>query len=74
MMKTTKSIIYHQDQTVPVGVVWMGLNKPSYGIHGSPIPEGISRQSSLGCIRLTNWDGARIGAVIENGLRRFEIR
>lgn len=51
----------------PVGVVWMGLNKPSYGIHGSPVPEGISRQSSLGCIRLTNWDVLELVAVIENG-------
>lgn len=57
----------------PVGVVWMGLNKPSYGIHGSPIPEGISRQSSLGCIRLTNWDVLELVAVIENGAT-VEIR
>lgn len=40
----------------PVGVVWLGLSRPSYGIHGSPVPEGISRQASLGCVRLTNWD------------------
>lgn len=57
----------------PVGVVWMGLNKPSYGIHGSPVPEGISRQSSLGCIRLTNWDVLELVAVIENGAT-VEIR
>lgn len=57
----------------PVGVVWMGLNKPSYGIHGSPIPEGISRQSSLGCIRLTNWDVLELYANIQNGAS-VEIR
>ncbi|MFB6349317.1 L,D-transpeptidase family protein [Moraxella sp. ZJ142] len=57
----------------PVGVAWMGLNKPSYGIHGSPIPEGISRQASLGCIRLTNWDVLELFAVIENGAT-VEIR
>ena len=51
----------------PVGVVWMGLNKPSYGIHGSPVPEGISRQSSLGCIRLTNWDVLELSANIDVG-------
>lgn len=50
----------------PVGVVWMGLNKPSYGIHGSPMPEGISRQSSLGCIRLTNWDVLELFSVISD--------
>lgn len=55
----------------PVGVVWLGLSKPSYGIHGSPLPEGISRQSSLGCVRLTNWDvlevfdNIDVGATVE---------
>ncbi|MGP5134218.1 L,D-transpeptidase family protein [Psychrobacter cibarius] len=51
----------------PVGVVWMGLSKPSYGIHGSPKPEGISRQASAGCVRLTNWDVLEVYANIENG-------
>ena len=51
----------------PVGVVWMGLSKPSYGLHGSPVPEGISRQASHGCIRLTNWDVLEVYANIENG-------
>lgn len=57
----------------PVGVVWMGLSKPSYGIHGSPVPEGISRQASLGCVRLTNWDVLELYAVIDNGAT-VEIR
>ncbi|MBU5616090.1 L,D-transpeptidase family protein [Psychrobacter sp. TAE2020] len=51
----------------PVGVVWMGLSKPSYGLHGSPTPEGISRQASAGCVRLTNWDVLEVYANIENG-------
>lgn len=51
----------------PVGVVWMGLSKPSYGIHGSPVPEGISRQASAGCVRLTNWDVLEVYANIEKG-------
>lgn len=51
----------------PVGVVWMGLSKPSYGLHGSPKPEGISRQGSAGCVRLTNWDVLEVYANIENG-------
>ncbi len=53
----------------PVGVVWMGLSKPSYGIHGSPVPEGISRQASAGCVRLTNWDVLEVYANIENGAK-----
>nr|WP_227679597.1 L,D-transpeptidase family protein [Psychrobacter sp. Pi2-51] len=51
----------------PVGVVWMGMSKPSYGLHGSPVPEGISRQGSAGCVRLTNWDVLEVYANIENG-------
>ena len=40
----------------PVGVVWMALSKPHYGIHGTEDPESIGYVSSHGCIRLTNWD------------------
>lgn len=51
----------------PVGSVWIGLSKPSYGIHGSPDPDRISRQASAGCIRLTNWDALALLGVIQNG-------
>lgn len=51
----------------PVGLVWIGLSKPSYGIHGSPDPARISRQASAGCIRLTNWDALALLGVIQNG-------
>lgn len=62
-----KSYILPPGPNSPVGVVWMGLNKPSYGIHGSPVPEGISRQASLGCVRLTNWDVLELSSNIEVG-------
>jgi len=51
----------------PVGSVWIGLSKPSYGIHGSPDPARISRQASAGCVRLTNWDALALLGVIQNG-------
>ena len=44
----------------PVGVVWIDLSKPHYGIHGTPSPETIGRAESHGCVRLTNWDAARL--------------
>ena len=50
----------------PVGSVWIGLSKPSYGIHGSPDPERISRQASAGCVRLTNWDALSLLGVIKS--------
>ena len=40
----------------PVGVAWIGLDKPGYGIHGTPAPEQIGRTESHGCFRLANWD------------------
>ena len=50
----------------PVGKVWIGLSKPSYGIHGSPDPDRISRQASAGCVRLTNWDALSLLGVIDD--------
>ncbi|MDG1301198.1 MAG: L,D-transpeptidase [Opitutae bacterium] len=40
----------------PVGTVWIGLNLPSYGIHGTPEPEKVGRTESSGCFRLANWN------------------
>nr|WP_240320916.1 murein L,D-transpeptidase [Sphingomonas crusticola] len=51
----------------PVGVVWMDLNKPHYGIHGTSTPETIGRTESHGCIRLSNWDAARLSLMVRPG-------
>lgn len=51
----------------PVGVVWMDLNKPHYGIHGTPVPENIGRTASHGCVRMTNWDAARLSLMVKPG-------
>ncbi len=42
----------------PVGVAWIGLNRPGYGMHGTPVPELVGRTESHGCFRLANWDAA----------------
>ena len=44
----------------PVGVAWMGLDKPGYGIHGTPSPEQVGRTESHGCFRLANWDAEHL--------------
>jgi lipoprotein-anchoring transpeptidase ErfK/SrfK len=44
----------------PVGIVWIGLNKKGIGIHGTDSPDTIGRSGSHGCIRLANWDAARL--------------
>ncbi len=51
----------------PVGILWMGLNKPGIGIHGTNNPETIGRAGSHGCIRMANWDAARIKDLVSVG-------
>ena len=53
----------------PVGVAWMGLNLPGYGIHGTPRPESIGNAESHGCFRLANWNAARLFAMCQSGTR-----
>lgn len=55
----------------PVGVIWLDLSKPHYGIHGTPRPQTIGRAESHGCIRLTNWDAARLSLMVKPGTPAF---
>ena len=52
----------------PVGVVWIDLSKPHYGIHGTPEPSQIGHTQSHGCIRLTNWDAERLATMVSPGM------
>jgi len=51
----------------PVGIVWMGINKKHYGIHGTPEPGHISRSQSSGCVRLTNFAAQAVATAVEVG-------
>ncbi|WP_267387326.1 L,D-transpeptidase family protein [Sphingomonas sp. GC_Shp_3] len=51
----------------PVGVVWLDLSKEHYGIHGTPEPTTIGRAESHGCIRLANWNAARLAMMVKPG-------
>lgn len=53
----------------PVGVVWIDLSKEHYGIHGTPEPASIGRAESNGCVRLTNWDAARLAQMVKPGVK-----
>jgi hypothetical protein len=44
----------------PVGTAWIGLDRPGYGIHGTPKPELIGRTESHGCFRLANWNAEHL--------------
>jgi lipoprotein-anchoring transpeptidase ErfK/SrfK len=51
----------------PVGIVWIGLNLENYGLHGTPEPGRVGHGESHGCVRLTNWDAARVAALVKSG-------
>ena len=51
----------------PVGVAWIDLSKPHYGIHGTPLPASIGKTQSHGCIRLTNWDVTALASSVAGG-------
>jgi lipoprotein-anchoring transpeptidase ErfK/SrfK len=51
----------------PVGIMWIALNKKGIGIHGTNTPDSIGRAASHGCIRLANWDVARLATKIKSG-------
>ncbi len=53
----------------PVGVAWIGLNRPGYGIHGTPSPEQVGRTESHGCFRLANWNAEYLRQMSWVGLR-----
>jgi lipoprotein-anchoring transpeptidase ErfK/SrfK len=53
----------------PVGVVWIDLSKPHYGIHGTPEPRTIGHTESHGCVRLTNWDAAAVANLVTVGTK-----
>lgn len=53
----------------PVGVAWIDISKDHYGIHGTPEPQLIGRTESHGCIRLTNWDVARLAQMVKSGVK-----
>ena len=65
----TSKFIIQPGPNNPVGSVWIGLNRPSYGIHGTPEPEKVGRTESSGCFRLANWNAETVLNSIEVGTR-----
>lgn len=65
--KDAKPAILPPGPNSPVGIVWMGINKEHYGIHGTAEPGHISRSQSSGCVRLTNWAAQAVTTAVEIG-------
>jgi len=66
-----RSLLLPPGPNNPVGVAWIGLNRPGYGIHGTPIPEHVGRTQSHGCFRLANWDALTLLELAWTGLPVF---
>jgi lipoprotein-anchoring transpeptidase ErfK/SrfK len=51
----------------PVGVIWLGLSKPHWGLHGTPEPGRVGREETNGCVHLTNWDALKLSSIASAG-------
>lgn len=52
----------------PVGLVWIDLSKPTYGIHGTAEPAEIDKTVSNGCVHMTNWDALELAKLVSTGV------
>lgn len=52
----------------PVGLCWVALDLPGYGMHGTPTPEFIGKTGSHGCFRLANWDALKYAGYVKKGM------
>ena len=67
-VKSTKPFTINSGPNNPVGSMWIGLSQPGYGIHGTNEPSRVSKSESHGCVRLTNWDAARLAQSLKEGV------
>lgn len=62
-----KKMIPSGDPRNVLGSRWLGLSKPSYGIHGTTDPGSIGRSVTDGCVRLKNSDIEELYAIVPEG-------
>jgi lipoprotein-anchoring transpeptidase ErfK/SrfK len=63
----TSKMIIPPGPNNPVGLAWVSLSLPGYGIHGTPDPMEISRSGSHGCFRLANWNAVKVFKSVTRG-------
>ena len=66
--ENTKNMKIPPGPNGPVGTVWIGLDKPTYGIHGTAEPSPVGKHFSHGCARLTNWDAETLAGMVKPGV------
>jgi len=50
-----------------LGSRWLGIDLPSYGLHGTTEPQNLGRQVTQGCVRLSNPDVEELYTIIPIG-------
>jgi lipoprotein-anchoring transpeptidase ErfK/SrfK len=64
----TETLVLPPGPNNPVGIMWIDLSEPTYGIHGTPEPAEIDKTASHGCVRMTNWDAQELAGMVEQGV------
>jgi lipoprotein-anchoring transpeptidase ErfK/SrfK len=70
----TSKLVLPPGPNNPVGLAWIGLDKPGYGIHGTPNPEQVGRTESHGCFRLANWNAQYLVKAVWVGMPVFVVQ
>jgi lipoprotein-anchoring transpeptidase ErfK/SrfK len=68
IQKLGRKLVIPAGPNNPVGMAWIGLNRPGYGIHGTPGPEQVGRTESHGCFRLANWNAQYLVRLVWAGM------
>lgn len=50
-----------------LGTRWMGIDLPSYGIHGTTEPKSLGQQVTQGCVRMSNSDVEQLYSIVPLG-------
>lgn len=50
-----------------LGTRWMGIDKPSYGIHGTTEPQSLGKQVTQGCVRMSNPEVEELYTIVPIG-------
>ena len=67
----TTKLILPPGPNNPVGTAWISLDRPGYGMHGTPNPEQVGRTESHGCFRLANWNADYLLKLVWVGMPVF---
>lgn len=66
--QNTEKLVLPAGPNGPVGIVWIDLTEPTYGIHGTPDPVLVGKVLSHGCVRLSNWDALELAELVKPGV------